>query len=62
MKKICVLTAIRSEYGLLKNLIRKLSLEEDIDLRVVVTGAHLSADFGYTYKEIEDDGIKIDKK
>lgn len=61
-KKICILTTIRSEYGLLKNLIKKLSLEEDIDLRIVVTGAHLSSDFGNTYKEIENDGIKIDKK
>lgn len=62
MYKVCVLTAIRSEYGLLRNLIKKLNKDDYIDLRVVVTGAHLSSEFGYTYKEIEQDGILIDKK
>lgn len=62
MKKICVLTATRAEYGLLKRVIQKLQLEESFDIRVVVTGAHLSPEFGLTYKEIETDGITIDEK
>jgi len=62
MKKICVLTATRAEYGLLKPLIRKLLLIPDFDIHVVVTGAHLSSEFGSTYREIENDGIKIDEK
>lgn len=62
MKKVCVLTATRAEYGLLKRVI--LTLQEDtfIDVRVAVTGMHLSPEFGFTYQEIEKDGIKIDKK
>lgn len=62
MKKVCVLTATRAEYGLLKRVI--LTLQEDafIDVRVAVTGMHLSPEFGFTYHEIEKDGIKIDKK
>lgn len=60
MKKICVLTATRAEYGLLKNVILK--LQKYFDVKVVVTGMHLSQEFGLTYKEIENDNIKIHKK
>lgn len=62
MKKITVLTATRAEYGLLKPVIRALNAEKDFDVRVAVTGAHLSSEFGLTYTEIENDGIQIDKK
>lgn len=62
MKKICILTATRAEYGLLKPVIKRLGKEPDFDVRVVATGAHLSPEFGLTYKEIEQDGIAIDKK
>ena len=55
MKKIIsVLTATRAEYGLLKPVINKLNKIEDFDVRLVVTGAHLSPEFGLTYKEIEE--------
>lgn len=59
---ICVLTATRAEYGLLKPVIQKLRNDCFFDVRVVVTGAHLSPEFGLTYKEIEKDQIPIDKK
>ncbi|MCM3124161.1 MULTISPECIES: UDP-N-acetylglucosamine 2-epimerase [unclassified Mesobacillus] len=62
MKKISVLTATRAEYGLLKPIIKKLNNVSEFDVRVVVTGAHLSPEFGLTYKEIEKDGISIDQK
>ena len=62
MKKICVLTATRAEYGLLKPIIKKLGLIPEFDVRVAVTGAHLSPEFGLTYREIEKDGIRIDEK
>jgi GDP/UDP-N,N'-diacetylbacillosamine 2-epimerase (hydrolysing) len=61
-KKICVLTATRAEYGLLKPIIKKLNEDSIFDVKVVVTGAHLSPEFGLTYKEIEQDGIVIDEK
>ncbi len=48
MKKICVLTATRAEYGLLRPVIRKLMSVPEFDVRVAVTGAHLSAEFGFT--------------
>lgn len=63
MKKIIsVLTATRAEYGLLKPLIMSLKEDETLDVRLVVTGAHLSPEFGSTFKEIEKDGLKIDEK
>lgn len=62
MKKISILTATRAEYGLLKPIIDRLNSVSEFDVRIVVTGAHLSPEFGLTYKEIEQDGIIIDEK
>lgn len=62
MKNICVLTATRAEYGLLKNLILRLQEEPDFQVNVVVTGMHLDQAFGETYREIEADGISITAK
>lgn len=62
MKKIVVLTATRAEYGLLAPIIKKLSLEPEIDVRVAATGAHLSPEFGMTINEIKDDGVRVDKE
>ena len=59
MKKICVMTGTRAEYGLLKPLIQKINNDNDLNLQLVVTGMHLSPEFGLTYKEIEHDGFKI---
>lgn len=62
MKKVCVVTATRSEYGLLRWLIDELEKDELLTLQLVVTGTHLSTEFGLTYLEIEKDGYKIDEK
>lgn len=61
-KKIVILTGTRAEYGLLKPVIKTLSQCENFKVMVAVTGAHLSPEFGLTYREIEADGIEIDKK
>lgn len=62
MKKVCILTATRAEYGLLKPLITKLLNEKEIDVYTVITGMHLSTEFGLTFQEIEKDNIPIHKK
>ncbi|WP_281532134.1 UDP-N-acetylglucosamine 2-epimerase [Anaerocolumna aminovalerica] len=63
MKKIIsVLTATRAEYGLLKPVVAKLLEYEEFDVRIVATGMHLSAKYGFTYKEVEEDGFAIDEK
>lgn len=61
-RKICIVTGTRAEYGLLSNLANKIRRDEAIDLQMVVTGMHLSPEFGSTYKEIENDGFFIDEK
>ena len=62
MKKVCVVTATRSEYGLLRWFMEEIDNDDLLKLQLVVTGAHLSKEFGYTYHEIEKDGFKIDEK
>lgn len=62
MKKICVVTATRAEYGLLRPLIDKIEKDSELELQLLVTGAHLSTEFGLTYKAIEEDGYTISKK
>lgn len=62
MKKIMIVTATRAEYGLLAPIIKKLSKNIQLDVKVVATGAHLSPEFGLTVKEIENDGVAVDKK
>lgn len=62
MKKICVVTATRAEYGLLKPLMDLIQSAEDLELQIIATGAHLSPEFGLTYKYIEADGFIINEK
>ena len=62
MKKVCVITGTRAEYGLLKNLVKQFESSKMIDLQLVVTGMHLSPEFGMTLWEIEQDGFFPDRK
>ncbi|HEY6977112.1 MAG TPA: UDP-N-acetylglucosamine 2-epimerase [Chitinophagaceae bacterium] len=62
MKKICVATGSRAEYGLLKPLLIEICKQKNWQLQLVVTGMHLSPEFGLTFNEIEKDGFKITKK
>lgn len=61
MKKVCFITATRAEYGSLFYVMKEIQKCDDIQMNLIVTGAHLSSEFGLTYKEIEKDFI-IDKK
>lgn len=60
-RKVCVVTGTRAEYGLLYWLMKEIESDDTLQLQVVVTGMHLSPEFGLTYKEIEKD-FHIDKK
>lgn len=60
--KVCIATGTRAEYGLLKPLIEKIKADENFTLQLLVTGAHLSPEFGLTYKQIEADGFIINAK
>lgn len=60
--KICIATGTRAEYGLLKPLIDLILHDSFFKIQLLVTGAHLSPEFGLTYKQIENDGLYIDAK
>ncbi|MDR1756468.1 MAG: UDP-N-acetylglucosamine 2-epimerase, partial [Culturomica sp.] len=62
MKKICVITGSRAEYGLMSRLMRLIEEDADLQLQIIATNMHLSMEHGETYKEIEADGFTIDKK
>ena len=62
MKKICVITGTRAEYGLLYWLMKSIERDSELELQLVVTGMHLASEFGFTYQQIEKDGFIIDKK
>jgi GDP/UDP-N,N'-diacetylbacillosamine 2-epimerase (hydrolysing) len=60
-RKICVVTGTRAEYGLLYWLMKEIEEDKKLELQLIVTGMHLSPEFGLTYKEIEKE-FRIDKK
>lgn len=62
MRKICVVTGSRAEYGIMSRLIRLINDSDKTQLQIIATNMHLSPKYGETYKEIEADGFRIDKK
>ena len=62
MRKICVITGSRAEFGLLRWLMEAIERSPAMALQVVATGSHLSPEFGLTYREIEAAGFTIDRK
>lgn len=61
-KKVCVVTGTRADYGLFYPLLKRIKRDDLFDLQIIAAGMHLSPEFGYTYKEIEADGFRIDEK
>lgn len=61
MKKICFVTAARSEYGLLKWLMHDIDADPDYQLQLIVTGGHLLKEQGHTIDVIRKDGFYINK-
>lgn len=62
MRKICVITGTRAEFGLLRPLIELIANDKELQLQLIATGMHLSPEFGYTLNEITDAGFVVDKK
>lgn len=61
-RKIAVVTGTRAEYGIFVPVLKAIELHQKLELSLIVTGMHLSKEFGYTIREIEKDGFKIDAK
>ncbi|MGR3301651.1 MAG: UDP-N-acetylglucosamine 2-epimerase [Candidatus Scalindua sp.] len=59
MRKIAVVTGTRAEYGLLYWVIKEIHDAPELELQLIVTGMHLSPEFGLTVREIEKDGFPI---
>ena len=62
MKKICVVTGTRAEYGLLRWVMEEIKRSNSLTLNLIVCGMHLSPEFGLTIKQIQDDDFKVNKK
>jgi GDP/UDP-N,N'-diacetylbacillosamine 2-epimerase (hydrolysing) len=62
MKKICVITGTRAEYGLLRWVMENIRKSSFLELQLLVTGAHLSPEFGMTIESIESDKFIVDRK
>ena len=60
-KRICIVTGSRAEYGLLRRIIIKLEKNKHFILKLIVTGSHLSKQYGFTLKEIQKDKVTISK-
>jgi GDP/UDP-N,N'-diacetylbacillosamine 2-epimerase (hydrolysing) len=59
MRKVLFVTGIRSEYDILCSIMRSVQKRADMEVALVVTGAHLSPMYGYTISEVEKDGFPI---
>jgi len=62
MKKVLVVTGTRAEYGLLYWTMKEIQKDKDLQLQLIVTGSHLSEEYGYTVEQIKKDGFKIDEE
>jgi UDP-hydrolysing UDP-N-acetyl-D-glucosamine 2-epimerase len=61
-RKICVISTSRADFGLLRELLACIRRDPALRLQLIVSGMHLSADFGFTVREIEASGVKIDQR
>jgi UDP-N-acetylglucosamine 2-epimerase (non-hydrolysing)/GDP/UDP-N,N'-diacetylbacillosamine 2-epimerase (hydrolysing) len=61
-RKVCIVTGTRAEYGLFVPLLKKLRTEASFQIQIIASGMHLSPEFGLTYRRIEGDGFRIDRK
>jgi UDP-N-acetylglucosamine 2-epimerase (non-hydrolysing)/GDP/UDP-N,N'-diacetylbacillosamine 2-epimerase (hydrolysing) len=62
MRTLGVVTVGRSDYGIYLPLLRRIQAEPDLRLHLIVSGMHLSPEFGLTVKAIEADGCKIGER
>ncbi|MFM2287783.1 MAG: hypothetical protein RL684_926 [Pseudomonadota bacterium] len=61
-RKVAVFTGTRAEYGLLYWLMKRIQSSDQLELQLLVSGTHLSPEFGNTWQQIEADGFRIDAK
>ena len=62
VRKVCVITGSRSEYGLFFPILKKILKSNLLELQLITTSSHHSIEHGLTYREIENDGFFINEK
>ena len=62
MYKIAYVSSSRADYGIVRNYLKLLNQDENIDLHILVTGMILQDKYGSGYKLIEEDGFNIAAK
>lgn len=62
MRKVCIVTGTRAEYGLFYPLLQKIKQSTLLQLQLIATTMHLSSEFGNTLEQIEQDGFSLDAK
>lgn len=60
MKKLCFITAARSEYGLLRWIMQDIKDSAVFEMQLIVTGGHLLKSQGHTIDHILEDGFNPD--
>ena len=60
--RIACITGTRADYPRVKSVLKEINSRETFELKLIVTGSHLLHDYGYSAKEIIDDGFKIDRE
>ena len=61
-RRICVVTTSRAEFGLLSGLMKAIKADRVLQLQVIASGMHLESGFGQTWRDIQGEGIRIDRK
>jgi UDP-hydrolysing UDP-N-acetyl-D-glucosamine 2-epimerase len=61
-RKICAVTTSRADFGLLRGLLKAIRADSALRLQVIASGMHMSPKFGRTWRDIEAEGIKIDRE
>ena len=61
-RRIAVVTGTRADYGIMYWFFKEIQQRPTLELQLLVTGMHLSPEFGLTYQQIEVDGFPIQEK
>ncbi len=62
MRKVCVVSGSRADYGLLYWPMKQIQQDDALELQIVVTGMHLSPEFGMTVRLFEEDGFAVSRQ
>jgi UDP-hydrolysing UDP-N-acetyl-D-glucosamine 2-epimerase len=62
VKSVGIVTVGRSDFGVYRPILQRMLTESDLELRLYVSGMHLSQEHGYTVAEIEREGFPIEER